>query len=750
MPSFVQAISGSFHLQCRATSISPSTPSPSRSVKKRPRKPPGYWSDPATLSTELYRFCAQYSISHRMPTAAELLAAGRVDLYRAVQRNGGFHRVAVIIGRLPNRNARRTQLETALQVDISTRLEQTKHNQPPVQKQLSAVTSTPVADANVFKPKLIEKEPRNERKKRQYRRLGPPRRARGYWSIWRNLETELRGFAKRYCSGFMPQQRQLRAAHRSDIMNAVQAHGGSALVARRAGLSPGPSVAGRKPRGHWSEPGTLHAELLTFTARHGHPGLMPRREQLLRAGRGDLNYAIMKHGGYSSVAASLYLVWHGPSSYWRVFRNLHKRLLTFVRLHKRGPIMPSFDTLQRCGRMDLVYGIALHGGVMMVARRTGLAVSYPNFSPRYWENPANIQRELEQILLTQPLEARHAMPSSVLLVQAGRADLATAIRDHGGWLYYAQRLGLRFQYEVRHQGFWAQRQNVLLELLNYVALRYGTWEHPGKPRSTSLTSQTPLKELNGNICGRHSILNVKYIPSLEMLKRDGRSDIAFAIARYQGGMELFAKQHSLIVAEDVMLVKPTEELFRWVKFKIELKNWIRQHGSKGMMPSTQDLIRTGRHDLRYATYKHGGAFRVSKRMQLIYLERETSEWIPRWLGMQAGKLGLALRLEEMKENLSSKRLQYLEELKQELGESAGSDCSFTISVGRSSAVKNERKGTNGPKRMHKKLSTKPSRTRGTSSLGWRKQGKNRILSTEELEELRNRYKRIPPDDIIIV
>lgn len=496
----------------------------------------------------------------------------------------------------------------------------------------------------------------------------------------------------------MPSQRQLLDSGRTDLLNAVRIHGGAAQVARRAALAPLPAKARKKPPGYWTDPKRLHAELLIFTARNGHPGLMPRRDQLMSAGRGDLNYAIEKHGGYAAVASALHLVWHGPCSYWRVFRNVRKRVLAFMNKLDTDNVMPCVQTMQKYGRMDLVYGVAMHGGVMVVARRMGLKVEFPQRVPGYWSLPQNVTAELEDFIKTQPLEDRDAMPTSVMLVQAGRTDLANAIRDHGGWVYYAQMLGLRFAFEVRHQGFWENEQTVLNELSSYVQKRYGFWEHPGRePRNGVIDSQKT------------------YIPSTEMLKRDGRSDIAFAIQRYHGGVQVFASKHSLVVAEDAVQVKPVETLKRWVSFAAELSEWIAAYGANGIMPFKQDLIRTGRHDLRYALYRHGGACRVSRKMQLVYVGGDASHWLPQWLGLQAGKLGLAISLAEQ-----------------------GKDSRVLDDELEGRIVGSERRGEEVG------VAIRMGNRRREGRKTWRR------ISIEELKKIRGRYKHLPPDDIITI
>lgn len=502
----------------------------------------------------------------------------------------------------------------------------------------------------------------------------------------------------------MPSQRELIDLGRSDLLNAVRLHGGASLVARRAALAPHPDRAHRKPPHYWSDPKRLHAELLVFTAHRGHPGLMPRRDQLVRARRRDLVYAIDKWGGFGRVAAKLHLVWYGPSSYWRKWRHVKRRLAAFTRMIGREGVMPSFQTMQSFGRMDLVYGVGLHGGVMMVAKKMGYHVQYPRRKRGYWMVLENVVAELESFLGTQPLECRSSMPTSVMLVQAGRLDLATAIRDHGGWLYYAQRLGLRFAFEVRDQGFWEREEDVVSELVSYVSMRYGFWQHPGK--------EPPEGTLDADA--------MSHIPSMEMLKRDGRSDIAFAIQRYHGGVAGFAARHGWVVAEDVVQTKPVETLIMWKPFMKELHQWIAVHGADGIMPSMRDLIRTGRHDLRFAVHKHGGALRVSRKMLLVKPHGPVGGWLPQWLGLQAGKLGVILSL--YSRGKSSQEF-----------DSALEGC----------IVGSERKGERVGRGIRKSMR---ERLLGQNNIS--REQKPLKISIAELARIRLRYKHLPPDDII--
>ncbi|KAI0564505.1 hypothetical protein FGB62_25g632 [Gracilaria domingensis] len=331
----------------------------------------------------------------------------------------------------------------------------------------------------------------------------------------------------------------------------------------------------------------------------------------------------------------------------------------------------------------------------------------------------------------QPLEARRYMPTSVAIVQAGRADLATAIRDRGGWVYYAQRLGVRFDFEVHPHGFWQRESNVLSELNNYMFNRYGSWEHPGKVPSQE-EKPPPGKSL-------------LYIPSIDMLKRDGRSDIAFAIERYHDGIATFALRNGFKVAEDVVPIMVPEEWMVWSRFAAAMRSWIAIHGANGIMPTRQDLIRTGRHDLRFATYKHGGTRAIARRLQLVHAEEPVQIWLPKWLGIQAAKLGLVVNMMH-DDYLPRGSKETIFKFERELASSVVGQCTRLMTTTTSNIV-------------HSRLT--PSAIRGRRKRrraarvgkrnGWRSFADSPYhLSPEELEKLRSRYRHLPPDDIITV
>lgn len=710
------------------------------------RKPRGYWLDSGNVLREVTKF----QVTHGgdtgvLPTASALLEAGRADLCRAVQRQGGFARCAQRIGLAPARRPR-GYWTRALPDELNSfaAANGVAPGSMPSTTALRRSGRTDILNA-VQAAGGVHEAARGAGLRAvsslRVAPLRPPRvsrslvhRPRNTWRDWPALRAELRAFAEAHCDGRMPFQRELAAAGRHDLINAMRAHGGLLKVATAAGLTASAVSNPRRPRGYWAEWSRLEEEMRAYTAKYGLPGLMPRRDQLLRAGRRDLCYAVEKYGGFSAVSRRLRLVWVGPSNFWRQFRNLRKRLMEFVRMHGPKGIMPTVLRLHQMGRIDLVYGIALHGGVMTVAEKVGLRVRYAKRKPEYWEHPRNITKELQWFMETQALENRMTMPSSVALVQAGRADLAIGVRDHGGWVYYAQRLGLRFGFAQRVKGFWQNEENVLRELMFYVDERYGTWEHPG-----ALPDGATVGELKQ--------LGVAYVPSVEMLKRDGRSDIAFAVQRYQGGEQEFARRHILQIATDTVEVQPVEEMKKWVCFSKEIEQWIFDYGANGIMPTREDFIRTGRHDLRCAMFLHGGDAGVARRIGLVFC-REKKNWLGSWLALQAAKMGTVLNF-EANASETTQTPEAIRKMNQSLkGCTLGKRCRAlkeTANFKKPVIIKKRRRRRKSRKKggvpVEKPVAAKkPSIIVEKGSLGQ--------ISLLELDVIRKRYEHLRSDDII--
>lgn len=668
------------------------------------RKEAGYWQSRENVARELRAFQAARGVSENlMPTATELRETGRVDLYRGVQRFGGFWKCARVLGLEPARHPRgywRAALAPELRavavyltpdtpMRMPTTLELRSIGRTDILNAVRAAGGVHVAatEAGLVRHKYavveVAKDDEKSAKKIKHSDGMNDTREReqqdmdlgneGHEGHERhdvnssddeekllngsNVQVEVEG-------GTLPEEyTDVRRRHQTEIVESRrETQSVITTVRKRANmgvdvgsggggvsLSVGADLQGRRRRGYWSEFEILEMELRTYTARHGLPGLMPRRVELRRDGRYDLVYAIMKFGGFSTVAAKLHLVWVGPCNFWRNMSNLRRRLMAFVRRNGPSGQMPSMQRLHHLGRTDLMHGVALHGGVMHVARRLNLQVKYVRKRTHtatgalsvydYWTQPENVVRELREFLLIVPLQYRAFMPSSVTFVQAGRTDLANAIRDHGGWTYYALRLGLKLNLERKWRRFWVHPDNVHKELMQYVKDRYGDWDFPGVAPAQAHEEDEEEEQLTTDTAPT----DITYVPSLEMLKRDGRPDIALAIQRNHGGEAQFFNMYPLLrVAEDTVQIQPVDRLRNWNTYKQELHRWTIAHGVIGTMPKHLDLIRAGRHDLRYATLHHGGTELVASRCGLILCNETNPGWLHAWLGLMAGRLQIVL------------------------------------------------------------------------------------------------------------
>ncbi len=77
-------------------------------LKLYKRRPNGFWSNLKVLNHELRQFIRDEEGSHvdSMPTAQELVRAGRSDLVRAIRMHGGFSEVAASVGMKPHRSSK--------------------------------------------------------------------------------------------------------------------------------------------------------------------------------------------------------------------------------------------------------------------------------------------------------------------------------------------------------------------------------------------------------------------------------------------------------------------------------------------------------------------------------------------------------------------------------------------------------------------------------------------------------------------
>ncbi len=167
--------------------------------------------------------------------------------------------------------------------------------------------------------------------------------------------------------GKMPTLRELRNRNQSTLSEAITRFGGTAVVARRLGISTNGIIT---PKNHYDDLENMRAELLPIVEELG--GRMPSDHELRVRDRRSLSRAISKHGGKAAVAARLGLSISGghPPNHWKNFDNLKNALMPVIaQLGK----MPTHRTLVAKKLAALSTAIvAYHGGYTAVTRRLGL------------------------------------------------------------------------------------------------------------------------------------------------------------------------------------------------------------------------------------------------------------------------------------------------------------------------------------------------------------------------------------------
>lgn len=615
-------------------------------------KPGGYWSDISRIKQELYQFNTERGMPGIMPTSGELQKAGRSDLVTAITNHGGFPSIAEALGftykytAKPDRywedftNVQQGILDFNQAQGISGRMPTTielrdagKHSLaaainahggfPAVAKRLGLVAKTKPNGywddfANLEQELLafIQEHgkqgvmPTNQEFYAAKRsdlsfairkhggvavvreRLGlstPPKRP-GPWDDFSRVEQELYTFIDAQgIAGVMPTREQLKQAGRSDLIAAIDTHGGSFAVAQRLQLQ---LNSGNKPNGYWDDFARVEEAIKCFLITSHNPRKMPTLAQLKQAGQGDLVSAIAKHGGIGAVAQRLGLQLSSssrPDGYWNDFSHVEQELRSFIEEQGNAGIMPTTAQLEDAGYGNLLHGIIKHGGFPAVAQRLGLKLSSTAKPNGYWKDFAHIEQELRQYIQEQGTDG--VMPTQSELNQAHRQDLVNAIRRfHGGLTVVAQRLGLQQRVSSKQPGYWTDFANVERELKSWIA----TYGSPGT------------------------------MPALQVLRMNGQTSLAGAIAQH-GGFPAVAQRLGLTYA---YTAKPAGYWNDFSHIEQAVNAFIEEHGTPGVMPTRDELRNAGWHDLHTALGKHGGSVAVAERMglQLSYTKRAMGYW----------------------------------------------------------------------------------------------------------------------------
>jgi hypothetical protein len=326
----------------------------------------------------------------------------------------------------------------------------------------------------------------------------------------------------------------------------------------------------RKPRGFWADLGNVRSELDAHARETGaSPGVMPTAAMLRGAGRRDIDNAITKAGGYTSVATALGFAGgpaakRKPHGYWNSFENVSAELNAFLDEFTEDGArreMPTLGMLRAAKRVDLEQGIENFGGFRAVAEQLFLERASMRKSDGYWVDFAVVETELRNFVKerNQPTtpDGTEFMPSQSELRAASRSDLAQAIAAfHGGYAAVASKLG----YKSLHKD-WSQFYALAAELFAFV------------------------REKNNNI---------PMMPSTAMLRDGKRADLLGAITKF-GGAQVVAERLGL------QYVMRTREAFRsWPVFHRAIVSFAETHGTKGQVPSSRELRNFGRNDLYVA------------------------------------------------------------------------------------------------------------------------------------------------------
>lgn len=416
-----------------------------------------------------------------------------------------------------------------------------------------------------------------------------PRKPKGFWDDIENIREELVSFQKGNSDareGTIPTARELRAAGRRDLDNAIYKQGGYHKVSKALGMK---RASKKRAPGYWNNFSNLESEIYEFLKEYGEElpkGSMPTQKQFRDRKRSDIVEGMEVHGGSALVAEKLGLVGRKSkksTQHWKDWANVEAELKAFVEEQhiiasddealakdlrkslKKHPRMPSQKELRASGRSDLAEAISSsHGGFREAARRLG-------FAPRkkddfFYDSFHNLARELYSFAIDSGEES--VMPSTAVIHARGRTDLAAAIRKYKGMSEVSQRLGL--QYRVRTREAFKDWDIFRRSLLSFIEQHGTTGE----------------------------------IPSSRTLSNFGRSDLYQAILHHGGPAN---------VADGLGLKRGFWQDFHNVGR--ELLDFIAIHGNEGVMPTERDFLEIGRSSLNLAVSKFGYSL-VAQRLGL--------------------------------------------------------------------------------------------------------------------------------------
>ncbi len=481
------------------------------------------------------------------------------------------------------------------------------------------------------------------------------KRPNGYWKELTNLVRELRAVAAALgMPEVMPTQTQLLAVGHSSLVRAIHFHGHFEEIARNAGLR---FTLNTKPSGYWNEE-TIKQEILEFNRERGVQGIMPKRRDLEQAGKDDLASAIDCHCGYRKLAAAfgLELPYRKQAAgHWDRPETVDAAVLALVRERGTPGVMPTAAQLREWGEGALLDVLSRkHGEFSVVAQRLGYVLLDTTREDGYWNDLANVERELREYIRFHGTEG--VMPTYTELQRAHLSGLCAGIKQHGTFASLAEQFGLVHQPGKRKDGYWDDLTHVeqalrehnehygmgdvmptAQELLQHgyssvvqayrhhhgadaVAQTLGfTMRGKNHPRG-HWTRETLAEELRAFMHEHH----LEAMPTADTLIQAGRGDLSGAVTKL-GGFPAIAREVGIPGSGKRPAHSWTLEAIRQ-----ELITFAAERGYPDIMPRQRDLQEAGRFDLVKAIQEAGGALVIARQFGLHYdavekLSRRTIE-----------------------------------------------------------------------------------------------------------------------------
>jgi len=506
------------------------------------RRPDGWWKDWGVIETEVRAEIAkEYKDNENrvikrageFPTQKQLADAGCSDLIGGVMRHGGLTKAKERLGFAPSHKPKGywddwNNLERELKAEID--------------RQYVATNGSVVKKAGVFPTqKQLEREDRTDLNSaiqlhggfdavRARFGLKPLQTPDRYWKDPAKFTAEIRKeIEKEYVdergtvfkrAGEFPADSQLKAAGRSDLVNAIRKyHGGFNKVRMQFGFP----VEQIKPKGYWDDPSNLKRELKAeiekeYCDKDGtvlkKAGETPSLDQLKNAGCTALKAAIKSNGGLRRICYSLGLgappvnIKHNRAKFeshwknWRLFEAEMRKEIAKEYMDKEGAVFkkagefPSSNVLKKIGRKDLAFAIQKHGGFNEICERFGMP------SPQasgFWAVWDNVERELRVEIAKEYRNKEGAVskkagefPTRDQLCKAGRSTLASTISNYGGTHEVRRRLG--FGQLERPKNYWKSWENLERELRAEIARKYTDKEGKVVKKAGEFPTSYQLKE----------------------------------------------------------------------------------------------------------------------------------------------------------------------------------------------------------------------------------------------------------------